>query len=218
MIRALRTLRNEPGFALSAVFTLALGIACSSAMFSVFYAVLLAPVPYADPLRVVAIHTRSNTTGRQTIRLSGGDWSDLAASSGIFETLARYHGGEVGVQLHNRAEWAGSYWVSPNFFQVFDAAPVRGRSFTEADQERAAVVSDRFARRVFGDAAAAIGQVVRIDTRAYEVVGVMPADFAVPEKAEIWVASPAQPENHSRTAYNYFTVGRLAPRRDSGSG
>src|SRR6185369_8787126 len=80
MIRALRTLRNEPGFALSSVFTLALGIACSSAMFSLFYAVLLAPVPYADPLRVVAIHTRSNTTGRQTIRLSGGDWSDLAAS------------------------------------------------------------------------------------------------------------------------------------------
>ena len=210
MIRALRTLRNEPGFALSAVFTLALGIACSSAMFSVFYAVLLAPVPYADPLRVVAIHTRSNTTGRQTIRLSGGDWSDLAAS-GIFEGLARYHGGEVGVQLHNRAEWAGSYWVSPTFFKVFDAAPVRGRSFTEGDEERAAVVSARFARRVFGDAAAAIGQVVRIDTRAYEVVGVMPADFAVPEKAEIWVASPAQPENHSRTAYNYFTVGRLAP-------
>ena len=137
--------------------------------------------------------------------------SDLAASTGIFETLARYHGGEVGVQLRNRAEWAGSYWVSPpTFFQVFDAVPVRGRSFTEADQERAAVVSDRFARRVFGDAAAAIRQVVRIDTRAYEVVGVMPADFAVPEKADIWVASPAQPENHSRTAYNYFTVGRLA--------
>jgi hypothetical protein len=76
------------------------------------------------------------STGRRTIRLRGGDWSDLAASSGIFETLARYHGGEVGVQLHNRAEWAWAYWVSPTFFQVFDAAPVRGRSFTEADRER----------------------------------------------------------------------------------
>jgi len=74
------------------------------------------------------------STGRRTIRLGGGDWSDLAASSGIFETLARYHGGEVGVQLHNRAEWAWAYWVSPTFFQVFDAAPVRGRSFTEADR------------------------------------------------------------------------------------
>jgi hypothetical protein len=134
MIRALRTLRNEPGFALSSVFTRALGIGCSSAMFIVFYAVLLAPVPYADPLRVVAIHTRSNTTGRRTTRLRGGDWSDLAASIGIFETLARYHGGQVGVQLHNRAEWAWAYWVSPTFFQVFDAAPVRGRSFTEADR------------------------------------------------------------------------------------
>ncbi len=211
MIRALRTLRNEPGFALTAVFTLALGIGCSSAMFSVFYAVLLAPVPFADAHRVVAIHTRSTTTGRSTPRLTGGDWIDLAASSGIFESMARYHGGEVGVQLRNRAEWAGSYWVSPNFFQVFDAAPMRGRSFTDADRERAVVVSDRFARRVFGDAASAVGQVVQIDTRAYEVVGVMPGDFAVPEKAEIWVADPPQPQNHSRTAYNYSAVGRLAP-------
>ena len=210
MIRAVRTLRNEPGFALTAILTLALGIGCSSAMFSVFYAVLLAPVPFADAQRVVAIHTRSTTTGRSTPRLTGGDWIDLAASGGIFESMARYHGGEVGVQLRNRAEWAGSYWVSPNFFQVFDAAPVRGRSFTEADRERAAVVSDRFARRVFGDAASAVGQVVQIDTRAYEVVGVMPGDFAVPEKAEIWVADPPQPQSHSRTAYNYSAVGRLA--------
>jgi predicted permease len=211
MIRALRTLRNEPGFALTAVFTLALGIACSSAMFSVFYAVLLAPVPFADAQRVVAIHTRSTTTGRSTPRLSGGDWSDLAASSGIFESVTRYHGGVVGVQLRNRAEWAGSYWVSPNFFQVFDAVPVRGRSFTDADRERAVVVNDRFARRVFGDTVSAVGQVIQIDTRAYEVVGVMPGDFAVPEKAEIWVADPPQPQNHSRTAYNYSAVGRLAP-------
>jgi len=168
-------------------------------------------VPFADAQRVVAIHTRSTSTGRSTPRLSGGDWSDLAASSGIFESVARYHGGTVGVQLRNRAEWAGSYWVSPNFFQVFDAVPVRGRGFTEADRERAAVVSDRFARRVFGDAASAVGQVIQIDTRAYEVVGVMPGDFAVPEKAEIWVADPPQPQNHSRTAYNYSAVGRLAP-------
>jgi predicted permease len=210
MIRALGRLRTEPGFALTAVFTLALGIACSSAVFSVFYAVLLAPVPYADPQRVVAVYTRSTNTGRRTPRMSGGDWSDLAASAGIFEKVARYHGGEVGVQLRNRAEWAGSYWVSPGFFEVFDAAPVRGRSFTDADGERAAVVSARFAGRVFGDAASAIGQVIRIDTRAYEVVGVMPGDFAVPEKAEVWLADTPQPQNHSRTAYNYFTVARLA--------
>ena len=210
MLRAFRTLRKEPGFALSAVFTLALGIACAAAMFSVFYAVLLAPVPYVDPQRVVALYTRFTNEGRQIPRLTGPDLRDLAGSSGIFAELARYHGGEVGVQLRSRAEWAGAYWVSPAFFRVFEATPLRGRTFTLADEERAAVVSGGFAGRVFGDAAAAIGQIIRIDTRAYEVVGVMPADFAVPEKAEIWVASAEQPENHSRTAYNYRAVGRLA--------
>src|SRR4051812_15841825 len=100
--------RLNSTFAVSAVLTLALGIAASTAMFGVFRAVLLAPVPYADPDRVMAIQTRSTATGGRLIpRVTGGDWMDIAAASDAFDAVARYNGGEVGVQLRTRAEWAG---------------------------------------------------------------------------------------------------------------
>ena len=206
---AIRALRHEPGFVASAVFTLALGIAASTAMFGVFHAVLLAPLPYVDPGRVVAINTRWTDRVRLTPRVTGGDWIDLAGAHDVFESVARYHGGEVGVQLRDRAEWANTYWVSPNFFQVFDAAPIRGRAFTDADIDRAVVVSAEFALRVFGGADQAMGQVLRIDTHPYQVAGVMPPGFAFPAKGEIWVAAAALPENRNRSAFNYYCVAKI---------
>src|ERR1035438_6691867 len=124
---SLRTLGREPGFALFAILTLALGIGASTAMFSVFNGVLLAPVPYADPQQVGAINTRFTDTGRLGTRTTGGDWVDLDAAHDIFDQVARYEGGEVGVQLHDRVEWANVYLVSPKFFEVFRVAPLTGR-------------------------------------------------------------------------------------------
>lgn len=207
--QSFRALRREPGFTAFAILTLALGIGASTAMFSVFHGVLLAPVPFADPQRVVAINTRWTDTGRQTIRVSGGDYIDLLQARDIFDAVGRYHGGEVGVQLRDRAEWADSYWVSPDFFRVFDAAPLAGRMFTAAEAERSVVVSPSFARRALGGVDKAIGQVVHIDTHPYEVVGVMPEGFAFPAKAEVWAASSQMPENRNRTAFNYEAVARL---------
>ena len=123
--QSINALRREPGFTAFAILTLALGIGASTAMFSVFHGVLLAPVPYADPHRVVAINTRWTDTGAQTIRVSGGDYIDLLGAHDIFDATAHYNGGEIGVQLRDRAEWAGSYWVSPDFFRVFEVAPLR---------------------------------------------------------------------------------------------
>src|SRR5215472_8639301 len=118
--QSIRSLGREPGFTAFAVLTLALGIGASTAMFSVFDGVLLAPLPFTDPHRVIAINTRWTDTGHQSVRVSGGDYIDLAATRDIFDAVGRYHGGEVGVQLRDRAEWADSYWVSPEFFRVFD--------------------------------------------------------------------------------------------------
>jgi putative ABC transport system permease protein len=141
--------------------------------------------------------------------VTGGDLLDLVQMPDAFEAVARYNGGEVGVQLRDRAEWAGTYFVSPNFFQVFEAAPLRGRLLTEADAEQSALVSAVFAQRAFGGIDQAIGQVLHVDKRAYQVVGVMPPDFSLPAKAGIWLADKAQPANHNRTAYNFRSVARL---------
>src|SRR5436309_10982694 len=96
--------RLNRGFAASAIFTLALGIAASTAMFGVFRAVLLNPIPYADADRVVALQTRFLNTGKTIPRVTGGDLLDLVQTSDTFDAVARYHGGEVGVQLRDRAE------------------------------------------------------------------------------------------------------------------
>jgi putative ABC transport system permease protein len=222
--QSVRALNREPGFALFAIFTLALGIGASTAMFSVFNGVLLAPVPYADPQRVVAINTRFTDTGRLGTRTTGGDWVDLAAAHEIFDQVARYAGGEIGVQLRNRAEWANVYLVSPNFFEVFRVAPVMGRLLTTTDAQRSVVVSPGFAQRAFGSVNAAVGQVLRVDSRSYEVAGVTPGDFQFPDKAEMWMADSVLPQNRNRTAYNYKAIARLkeglspaaaAPRLDA---
>jgi predicted permease len=198
-------------FALSAVFTLALGIAASTAMFGIFRAVLLAPIPYANPDKVVAIQTKFASRPQPNTRVTGGDWVDLSNLSDQFDSVTRYYGGEVGVQLRDRAEWANTYWVTPNFFDPFNAMPVRGRLLTGADAGRSSVVSFQFAERAFGGIEQAIGQVIHVDTRPYEVVGVMPPDFSVPSKGAIWLAEQALPENRNRSAYNYRCVARLKP-------
>jgi len=207
--QSFRSLGREPGFAAFAVLTLALGIGASTAMFSVFDGVLLAPVPFADPHRVIAINTRYTDTGRQNVRISGGDYVDLAAARDIFDAVGRYHGGEVGVQLRDRAEWADSYWVSPEFFRVFDVSPIAGRPFNAGEVERSAVVSASFANRVLGGAGKAVGQIIHIDTHPYEIVGVMPEPFHFPPKAEVWAAAAELPDNRNRTAFNYYAVARL---------
>jgi predicted permease len=207
--QSFRSLSREPGFAAFAVLTLSLGIGASTAMFSVFDGVLLAPLPFADRHRVIAINTRWTDTGRQTVRVSGGDYTDIAAARDIFDAVGRYHGGEVGVQLRSRAEWADSYWVSPEFFRVFDVAPIQGRPFNASEAERSAMVSASFADRVLGGVGKAVGQVIQIDAHPYEIVGVMPEPFHFPAKSEIWVASAELPDNQNRTAFNYYAVARL---------
>jgi predicted permease len=178
-------------------------------MFGVFRAVLLAPIPYADPDRVVGLQTKFANRPQPIPRVTGGDWVDLAQVTEIFDVVARHYGGEVGVQLRDRAEWADTYWVTPNFFEVFDAVPIRGRVFAAEDAGRSALVSVAFAQKAFGGMEPAIGQVIHVDTRPYQVIGVMPPDFSVPAKAGLWLAEQVLPENRNRSAYNYRSLARL---------
>src|SRR5579871_3347130 len=185
-----RALTKNPGFTTIAVATLALGIGANTAIFSVVHGVLLAPLPYPDPDRIVALSTFFPQTAKTTPRLTGGDLLDIRVDGQIFEALSSYNGGDMGVQLPGRAEFTGVYFVNPDYFRVFGVRPAYGRLFESGDQERAAVISQPFAERNFGAGPAALGHAIRIENRSYEIIGVLPGAFQFPRRTDVWAPAP----------------------------
>lgn len=214
IVLAARTLRRNPGFTLIAVLTLALGIGANAAIFSVVNGVLLRPLSFPEPERIVTLQTRWSDTGRLVPRVTGGDWLDLRDADAIFEAASVHYGGEIGVQLGDKAEFTGTHFVNPGFFQVFAMPMAAGRAFGASEAKEAAVVSAAFAQRNFGSPSTALGRTVGVENRAYEIVGVAAAGAVYPPKAEVWLAAPNDPKNVSRTAFNYRAVARLKPGVD----
>src|SRR5262245_15921636 len=208
---AVRTLQRSPGFAAAIVLILAVGIGVNTAMFTVLDGVVLKPLDYPDPDRIVSVMNRWTDTGKLIPNLAGGDEIDLRAETATFEAFAYHFGGEMGVQLKDHAEFVGTRLVHPDFFRVFGLAPAAGRTFDAEDAERAAVVSLGFAGRNFGGAAGAVGQTVSLDDRPYEIVGVMPAGLRFPARTDVWLAAALEPANRNRSGHNYRVVARLAP-------
>ncbi|HYL74889.1 MAG TPA: ABC transporter permease [Bryobacteraceae bacterium] len=203
---AFRTLAKSPGFTIIAVLTLALGIGANTAIFSIVNGVLLSPLRYPEPDRIVMLGTHWKQTGRITPRLTGGDLLDIRTSGQIFDAVSYHVGGEMGVQIAGRAEFTGAYFVNPEFFAVFGVQPSYGHVF---DSETQAAVSFSFAQRNFGDPASALGRTLSIENRTYQIAGVLPAGFDFPGRANVWVPAPVKPDNLNRTSYNYRTVARL---------
>ncbi|HEV3140753.1 MAG TPA: ABC transporter permease [Vicinamibacterales bacterium] len=201
---ALRTLKNTPSFAAIAVLTLALGVGANTAMFSVVNGVLLRPLDYPNAARIVQLNTSQK--GRSFPRLTGPDFVDIRDDASALEQVSYYFGGEMGVQMADHAEFAGTYLVTPNFFSVFGVAPAFGRAFDTDDAQRGAVVGLPFAARNFGSGAAALGQTLRMEGVAYAIVGVVPPSFSFPREAQVWLATSPRPSSMERTAYNYRAV------------
>ena len=205
----LRTLVRSPGFAGIAIVTLAVGIGATTAMFTVVDGVLLKPLRYRDADRIVALSTVFTNRGRAIPRFTGGDYIDIRAERSTFESIASYYGGEMGVQVANRAEFAGTVVANTEFMNVFGVVPLHGRIFNAEDAQRSAIVSLPFATRNFGSGENAIGQPLHLEDRTYTIVGVVPGSFQFPERTEVWVASARDPEILERTAYNYRVVAKL---------
>jgi predicted permease len=202
---ALRSIRKNPGFAVVTILTLALGIGANTAMFSVIYAVLLRPLPYHDPGRLVLLFQSSPTDSRQPILLP--DFEILKSQSQSFSDLAVYYKntGFSRVTLTGIAEpeMAQGGYVSANFFRLLGVAPMVGRVFTaeeQAQREQVVVLSNALWRRRFGSAPDVAGRTLEIDGKSFLVLGVMPADFQFPARdVQLWAPITTNPYWLDRT-------------------
>jgi predicted permease len=214
---ALRSLRLNPGFTLLSVLVLALGVGANTAIFSVVNAVLLQPLDYKDPGRIVAVGNTWNDRKISMAQMSEPDFDDLHDQSTVFDGLACYLGGAGGdsVLIGKSAEYSSVSRVSPEFFHVMGAEAAVGRLFSPAEdrQEGAlvAAVSDGFWKRRLGGDRNAIGSTIRAYDKIFIIVGVLPPGFGFPGKTEVWIPRSSFDKNDHRSANNFQAIGRLKP-------
>ncbi len=201
LVQSIRGIRRNPGFAVLAIVTLGLGIGISTAVFTVVNGVLLQPLPFRDSERIVTVNTKSPGRATSGTRITGGDFVDLRTQNKVFDGISVYFGGEMGIQLRDRAEFTGIFFVNPEFFRVFGQE-------AGAFSDSSAVVGEAFAARNFGDAQKALGQSIRVENRVYTIASVLKGP-RYPAAAEVWLPAPYVPENLNRTAFNYRAIAKL---------
>ncbi len=202
---------KRPAFAIVAIVTLALGIGANTAIFSVVNAVLLRPLPYATPDRIVRLWEQSARGGRMA--LSGPNFVDFRQRATTLDPLAVYGGNTETVLGGTEPVFAEAFAVSDGFFRVFGVAPQLGRTFTAEEMRPggvpAVVVSERFWRQTLGGETDLSRLRVIIEGKSARVVGVMPRSFKYPEAADLWMPKELWPDDTGRTGHNWQAVARL---------
>jgi putative ABC transport system permease protein len=184
---AARMLRNNLGFTLVAVLTLAFGIGANTAIFSVVNAVVLRPLPFPKPEQIVII--RDDLTGRQIedVGLSVDELKDLQERSGVFEQVSAVWPVDANLTGSERPERIELLAVSPNYFSLLGAHAQLGRVFGPEEQQakgfaEGVVISDGLWKRLYGGDRNVLGRKVYADTDLYTIIGVMPPGFRHPGK------------------------------------
>ncbi len=186
---ALRTLARAPGFTAIAVITLALGIGANTAIFSLVHAVILKPLPYRDPSRLITIWD-TYLPNFPKLGVSPTEWQLWQQQSDLFEQAAWYRYVPQNLTLSDPAMdslevHAGI--ASDQLFPLLGVAPAQGRTFA-AGESNAVVLSHEFWRSRLAGGPPVIGRTLRLNDQAYTVVGVMPAGFQFPDWADLWLA------------------------------
>ena len=185
-------LRKQPGFSAIAILTLALGIGANTSIFSVVNAVLLRPLPYPEPDRLVLIRERTNLFDSGSVSLP--NYLDWRASQRGFTDLALFRRGDAnlsGATSDVEAERVSSARVSYNFLSVLGVPPELGRDFRESDDvphcKKVALISDGLWKRRFGGSRGVVGQSIMLDGVEREIIGVLPANVQLPRKVQVFI-------------------------------
>ena len=216
---ALRSLGRNPGFTILSVAILALGIGANTAIFSVVNGVILRPLAYPDPGRLVSI-SAAWKGGSNYGQVSGPDFLDYQSQSSAFESMAAYEDGTESVVANGASEFAGAAAVSSGFLRTIGVQPIAGRAFAQGDFHaktgNVALVSAAFWERHFENIPFETGRTVKLEHTAFDIIGVLPRGFHFPEDAntDVWVPLLEPLKDASRSAQNYRVIGRLKAGED----
>ena len=222
----IRTMLRNRSFTLTAIFALALGIGATSAMFSVIYGVLLKPLPYRDPNRLVRVYGENRVEHFRNFPLSPADFLDYRMQNRVFSDIATFvrqdqqYGGE-------RPERLIGLRVSHEFFHVFGAEPMLGRVFTQEEESdsgatHVVIISHNVWKRLLGGDSNVIGRTLRLSDDPFRIVGVTPPGFEdlvegqrLPrgEAVDLWLPFNllGNPRGVPRAFHYCQTVARLNP-------
>jgi putative ABC transport system permease protein len=208
---ALRMLGKNSSFAVTSIFTLALGIGAATAIFSVVYGVLLRPLPYRDADKIVRLWEQNDHGGR--MNFADPNYEDVRAQNHSLESLAEYSVGLETVIAGSEASRTMMASVSKDFLRVMAVQPTFGRQFAPEEQKQdappAALISHVYWKQSFGGTADLGSIRMRINGQPVSIIGVLPAGFRFPENADIWVPREIFERYPSRTAHNWHVIGRL---------
>src|SRR5258708_5620159 len=201
---------RRPVFTLVAIITSVVGIGASTAIFSVVNGVLLRPLPYNEPDRIVQL---SEQGVKHTARVSHPNFLDWRQRSTSFEAMAEYACDTDTALGGSEPRFAEVCTISDGFFRVFGVSPAIGRTFVPEEMRMhggpAAIVSHQFWQRTLSSNADLSRLTLRVGGREARVVGVMPAGFVFPGGIDVWVPAEIEPDESGRTARNWSVVARL---------
>lgn len=220
-----RALRKNPGFAAAAILVLAIGIGANTAIFSVVNAVLLRPLSFPNPERLVQIwHTppQASFPGMEEFAVSAANYLNWAAENHVFEHTSIYSGASFNLTGQGEPQSVIARAVSSDFFSVLQAQPLMGRIFSPDEDQpgrnRVVILSESFWRDRFGADPYILGKDITLDGAAYRVVGVMRAKYQFPiasdpaDVVKLWTPlAMTDRERAVRAEHHYAVIGRLAP-------
>ncbi|MGH7556135.1 MAG: ABC transporter permease [Longimicrobiales bacterium] len=207
----LRVVRRSPAFAAAAVVTAGLGIGATAAIFSVLNAVILRPLPFPDPDRLVRIS--EVTPQGQDFSTSEPNLLDFRGRNRTFESIGAFASAQLTLTGDGEPERLDAALITSDVLGMLGAKPILGRAFVPEDEQpgerlRIVILSEGFWRRYFAGNAGAIGSSITLNGAAFEVIGVMPASFEFPRRPMAWVPMTLNPAAN-RGDHRIAAIGRL---------
>lgn len=215
----MRMVRKYPGFALTVMITLALGIGANATIFSVINAVLLQPLPYKEPDRLIRLWETNPGVGLTEVAVSVPNFQDWQKQQSLFEQLAGSENATFNLTGSGEPQRVAAARITANLIRTLEVSPVLGRSFLPEEEKvganRVVLVSYGLWQRQFGGDRSLVNKTVQLNGESYTVLGIMPPDFQFPALRELWVPlvlDPAkEPWRADRTNRNLAVFGRLKP-------